>query len=283
MPVCIDDVITQSDYSGYVIILNRAEIAITTSKYLNLDSPSFLIPIEHISKSNLVHTSLIALGHHDTQPVSLLEIGIDTSIDWAPKYTKFITYTSLLALTSSSSHLLAARALQISNWRSTHQFCSACGEKSALSSQERAYICGSCGFRMYPRISPCVIGIVLKEDKILLAHARKHKKGIYSALAGFIEAGETPEEAFQREVREEVNIDVDNVRYVTAQTWPFPDQLMLGFIADYKAGIIQPDGNEILHADWFSRSVLPSLPPSFTISHHLIEYALSLIESTLRN
>jgi len=168
---------------------------------------------------------------------------------------------------------MATRASQLANWVQTHRFCGVCGADGMKIRSDSALVCSNCGHAVYPRLSPCVIGVVTRGNEILLAQGVRHK-GRYSCLAGFIEAGETPEQAFQREVFEEVGLRVRNVQYMVSQSWPFPDQLMLGFKAEYEFGDICIDENEIIHADWFTTKQLPELPPEFTISRQIISSVL---------
>jgi len=115
--------------------------------------------------------------------------------------------------------------------------------------------------------------LVSRDSEILLARSSRFKSGFYSCLAGFIEAGETPEQCVAREVKEEVNLEVENIRYIKSQSWPFPSQLMLGFIADYKEGEILPDKSEIEEAAWYPIDDLPNVPKaSITIAGELIDY-----------
>lgn len=179
---------------------------------------------------------------------------------------------SLLASAESElEYARLSRAAQLAVWHEQHRFCGRCGAALIQHAEDLAKSCESCGLSQYPRISPCIIVLVTRGDRCLLAHAPHYPPGRYSTLAGFIEAGETAEAAVAREIREEVGIEVQNVRYFKSQSWPFPHALMLGFFADYHAGEVAPDGIEILDARWFSRAELPDLPPSFAISAHLIE------------
>jgi NAD+ diphosphatase len=164
-----------------------------------------------------------------------------------------------------------SRAAQLATWHEQHRFCGRCGAALRHHVQDLAKTCEPCGLSQYPRISPCIIVLVVRGDECLLARAPHYAAGRFSTLAGFIEAGETAEAAVAREIQEEVGIEVEKVRYFKSQSWPFPHALMLGFFADYKAGELMPDGVEILEAHWFSRDNLPDLPPSFSISRQLIE------------
>ena len=172
---------------------------------------------------------------------------------------------------TEEEYVLYARAVQIATWHHEHQFCGRCGSSMASHEVDLAKHCPRCDLIQYPRISPCVIVLVLKGDKCLLARSPRFPPGRFSTLAGFIEAGETAEAAVAREIKEEVGIDVTNVRYLKSQSWPFPHSLMLGFFADYAGGEIQVDGVEIEEAHWYTRETMPDLPPSFAISWTLIE------------
>ena len=114
--------------------------------------------------------------------------------------------------------------------------------------------------------------LVVQGDKILLARSARFKSGFYSCLAGFIEVGETPEQTVAREIREEVGIEVENIRYSKSQSWPFPSQLMLGFYADYKSGEIVPEEEEIAEAAWYQINQLPVVPSaSISVAGQLIQ------------
>ncbi|WP_415900981.1 NAD(+) diphosphatase [Neptuniibacter sp. QD48_11] len=166
---------------------------------------------------------------------------------------------------------ILSAAAQVITWHASFKFCPRCATELVMDEADLAKVCPSCGHHQYPRLSPCIIVLVRKDDKCLLAHSSKFKSGRYSTLAGFIEAGESAEHAVEREVMEEVGIKVKNIKYVCSQSWPFPHSFMLGFMADYSEGEITPDGEEILRADWFSVDDLPTIPPKFTISRQLID------------
>lgn len=169
---------------------------------------------------------------------------------------------------------LAGRAQQLAHWYEYHRYCGRCGRATQLQLHERVLACSHCGALYYPRIAPCVIGIVIRERTCLLAHNANFTEGLYSVIAGFIEPGETAEQALVREIREETGIEVERLEYICSQPWPFPSQLMLGFVAHYKSGEIQVDGVEITDADWFTPDALPRVPPPHTISGKLIDLFL---------
>jgi len=136
--------------------------------------------------------------------------------------------------------------------------------------RDHARVCVPCKRSFYPRLSPCIIVLVTRGEELLLARGARHREGVFSTLAGFVEPGETAEQAVHREVREEVGIAVQNLRYWGSQPWPFPHQLMLGFFADYKAGELVLEDDEIIEAHWWHYRRLPALPPATTISGRLI-------------
>ena len=170
---------------------------------------------------------------------------------------------------------IAGRANQLIDWNRSHQFCGQCGHPTKDKSAERAKFCPSCGLVNYPRLSPAVIVAVIRNDELLLASNKRFKAGFFSVLAGFVEPGETLEECVAREVREEVGIRVKNVRYFGSQPWPFPNSLMVAFLADYEGGEINVNRSEIVEAGWFKADNLPLIPPRITIARHLIDRFVS--------
>jgi len=173
--------------------------------------------------------------------------------------------SALLAMASSS-----ARALGIINWHHATRFCSRCGASLVDSTTEVARICPSCKAIIYPRLSPAIIVAVEKDGKVLLARHSQRNQDMFSCLAGFLEHGETLEECVAREVYEEVHLELQNIRYAGSQSWPFPDQFMIAFRADWKAGDIRVDPTELLEAQWFDKDHLPNTPMPGTVAWKLI-------------
>ena len=168
-------------------------------------------------------------------------------------------------------HAIAGRAVQIVEWDRTHQFCGACGGPTELSESDRSRSCAECKTPLYPRLAPAMIVAVERGNEILLARSPHFPKGIYSILAGFVEPGESAEDAVIREVHEETGIVVGDVRYVSSQAWPFPNSLMLGFTAQYVSGEIRLDDDEIEDAGWFRYDDLPqTFPGRVSISQWLL-------------
>lgn len=166
---------------------------------------------------------------------------------------------------------VAGHALQLIEWDRTHQYCGRCGTPTQRRDDERARSCASCGLIAYPRLSPVVMMRIDRNREILLARAARFPTGMYSVLAGFVEAGETLEQAIHREVAEEVGVQVKNLRYFASQSWPFPHSLMIAFIADYAGGELRADEQEILDVGWFKPGNLPGLPHPMSMARHLIE------------
>jgi len=192
----------------------------------------------------------------------------------APEGMKFVDLRQAYSEMGEGCFALVNKAVQVMEWDRTNQFCSRCGTKTLRRPGERGKECPDCGELFYPRISPAVIVLIRKGNKILLAKSPNFPQGMYSLIAGFVEPGETAEDAVAREVKEEVGIEVKNITYFGTQAWPFPNSLMIGFTAEYNSGDILPDGLEIEDAKWFSAEELPVLPGKISISRKLIDYFL---------
>lgn len=174
---------------------------------------------------------------------------------------------------------LAGRAIQILNWDRSHQYCGACATPTKLKQNERARECPSCALVSYPRLAPAVMALVRRDRQLLLARSPHFPAGMYSALAGFVDPGESLEQTITREVQEEVGLRVTNVRYFASQPWPFPHSLMIAFTSDYLAGEITPDPTEIEDAQWFELDALPRLPSKISISRRLIDSVITDMKS----
>ena len=217
---------------------------------------------------NIVH-----LGLWCKQTCFVVEYSAENESEGIAEWDDFSSQSlrSQLDCLTAEEFALAGRALQLVHWLQHHRFCGRCGAGTHLLSHERALQCNRCETLYYPRIAPCVIGIVIRGQQCLLARNARFAEGLFSVIAGFIEPGETAEAALQREVMEEVGLPIENLEYVTSQSWPFPSQLMLGFIAHNHEGEIRVDGEEIVEAAWFGVDNLPNIPPPKTISGQLIQ------------
>jgi NAD+ diphosphatase len=184
----------------------------------------------------------------------------------------FVDLRALWGSVDEPTWVLAGRAVQLVEWRRTHRFCGRCGTATVDAPGERARACPECGLLAYPRLAPAVIMLVERDDgRALLARNAMFPAGIFSCLSGFVEPGETLEHAVRREVHEEVGLEVGEVEFRGSQPWPFPHQLMVGFGAQYVAGEIEIDGQEIVEAEWFTREDAPVFPTNMSIAGRLIE------------
>lgn len=167
----------------------------------------------------------------------------------------------------------ASRERELEEWRAVNRHCGKCGApmRPHENPSERAFVCPQCGYTAYPKISPAVIALVTRDDKILLQRNTHYKLRNWTLVAGFVDAGESFEEAVRREIREEASIEVRDIRYFGSQTWPFPSNIMVGFRAEYVAGELKPDGDEVIESGWFDRDHLPEIPRKGSIARAMID------------
>lgn len=185
--------------------------------------------------------------------------------------THLIPLRQLYGALSDEDFGVAGRALGLTAWDRDHRFCGRCGAQTERSKLERVRTCTSCGLGAYPRISPAVIVLVERDGRALLARGVGFRLPFFSTLAGFVEVGESLEEAVPREIKEEAGIDVTDVRYFGSQPWPLTGSLMVGFTARWAAGEIVCEPTEIAEADWFAPDALPPIPPKLSIARQLID------------
>lgn len=185
-----------------------------------------------------------------------------------PGGTRWLGLRPLLLSAPSGDLGLFSSAAQIATWDLEHRFCARCGGPLQLRRGERAKACAPCRLSHYPRVSPCVIVLIHDGDRVLLG--RRPDAPWYSLFAGFVEAGESLEEAAHREVLEETGATLGELHYFGSQTWPFPHQLMVGYSAPYQSGESVPDPSELAEASWFPVDALPPIPPPLSIAHKMI-------------
>lgn len=176
---------------------------------------------------------------------------------------------------------VAGIAKQVLTWDYTHQYCGVCANPMQSAEKERTKYCATCHHFCYPRISPCVIVLIHDSEQVLLAYSPRFKKKMYSLIAGYIEPGETAEQAIHREVKEEVGIDVKNIRYYGSQPWPFPHSLMFGYFAEYAGGEIIIDHDEIADAQWFNINQLPTIPAEGSIAYKILKQFIDAYKQEL--
>lgn len=201
--------------------------------------------------------------------------GIDVPDGHDPGYGAEVDLRSLFGRVDTTQWAVAGRAVQLVEWSRTHRFCGRCATPTEPAPNERALRCPACGLLAFPRLAPAIITLVTRGEgestEALLARGANFPVPMYSCLAGFVEPGETLEQAVAREVEEEVGVVVDRIEYVASQPWPFPHSLMLGFRARWVGGDIVCDPSEILDANWYRRDDLPMIPPAISIARRLID------------
>lgn len=236
-----------------------------------------------LRESDLALPDAATLKAFDLQPSQVLPVGLlDKEYCCAatlppdakpPSGFMFKGLRALFGRLDETTLAVAGRAFQIADWARTHQFCGVCATRMTKTDGERAMKCPKCGHVAYPRIAPAMMVLVKKGDAILLArNVAVPSGGRMSALAGFVDPGESVEDTVHREVFEEVGLFVKDLRYFSSQSWPFPGSLMIAFTAEHAGGDIKVDPAEIAEARWFGpRDPLPELPPPQSISRALIE------------
>jgi NAD+ diphosphatase len=197
------------------------------------------------------------LGHLQGTPCYSAELPADAQ---PPAGGGFHNLRQLYGRLAEELMAIAARAVQTMEWDRTHQFCGACATPTLAHPTMRARVCPSCQLSYYPRLAPAIIVSVERGPEILLGRSPRFPPGIFSMLAGFVDPGESAEDAVHREVFEETAVRVKNVRYFGSQPWPFPHSLMLAFQAEHDSGSPVPDSEEIEEAAFFH---VDALPPTF--------------------
>ena len=180
---------------------------------------------------------------------------------------------------------LAAHARALVTWHGLQKFCGLCGSPSRAESGGNTRICmnDDCGHTIFPRVDPAIIVLISNGPQCLLGRQASWPEGRYSTIAGFVEPGESLEDAVRREVKEESNIDVHDVQYHSSQPWPFPSSLMLGFTGSAASNDIALNDGELEDARWFTRKELqsgfPKLPYRLSIARRLVDDWMALEDS----
>lgn len=264
-----------ADEPAWWYVISSGEILMTAAQKLPCDTRENLplpdlndYPVAYIGELRERPCYLVVADHQDPNFAAVGE---------------FQNMRGLIAAQDDAMFAVAARAKQVAEFMLTHRFCGRCGARMQAVDWEMAMHCHQCQHRCYPRISPCIIVAITRDKKILLARGKHHPEGLYSVLAGFVESGESLEQALRREVMEEAGIEVKNIRYVASQPWPFPHSLMVGFTAEWAAGDLHIDPIELEQGDWFDMSELPLIPPQGTIANRLIQHAIDKTNSGNRS
>ncbi|RKU68364.1 NAD(+) diphosphatase [Parabacteroides sp. AF17-3] len=170
-------------------------------------------------------------------------------------------------------HKIAGKAYELIYWDQHSRFCPSCGTKTVMQTTISKQ-CPNCKYEIYPVVSPAILVLIRKGDAILLVHARNFRGSFYGLVAGFLETGETLEECVRREVMEETGLEINNITYFGNQPWPYPSNLMVGFIADYVSGTIRLQDEELSEGAFFTKDNLPELPRKLSLARKMIDWWL---------
>lgn len=237
---------------------------------VNLNEKSAHVPlINHPGELGLVPLRTQYLGKLNGRHCYSAEIDAGEDV---PKQWAFRGLRRLFGILPDDLFTIAGAAVQIVDWDRNHQFCGHCGAETFSRANERAKECPQCGLISYPRISPAIIVLVQRHEQLLLARSLRQPSNMYSVLAGFVEPGETLEEAVVREIHEEVGLEIQNLHYFGSQPWPYPNSLMIAFTCEYAGGEIAIARDEMADAGWYRIDDLPRIPPSISIARQLIDW-----------
>ena len=170
-------------------------------------------------------------------------------------------------------HKIAGKAYELIYWDQHSRFCPSCGTKTVMQTTISKQ-CPNCKYEIYPVVSPAILVLIRKGDAILLVHAWNFRGSFYGLVAGFLETGETLEECVRREVMEETGLEINNITYFGNQPWPYPSNLMVGFIADYVSGTIRLQDEELSEGAFFTKDNLPELPRKLSLARKMIDWWL---------
>lgn len=208
------------------------------------------------------------LGYLDEAPCYVTEIA---DVEGLPD-VELVDLRRAYGLVPELEYGIVGYAAQVAQWDRTSLFCPVCATPTEVVAAERAKRCPACGYLQYPRVSPCIIVLIYRPGQVLLTRQSSWPPNMYSLVAGFVEAGESLEACLRREVAEEVGVSLAEIRYLGSQPWPFPHQLMTGFVARYASGDIRIDEQELEHAAWFDLDALPTLSSPMSISRRIIDW-----------
>lgn len=251
-----------------VVLIGQDKVLL--AKY-NSNSYSPLIPDTLLNE--LQNTSVLEIGSFRNEKCGVIEVNGELNFN-SEIFEIQAVRESLKLFTDKDEKNALSRAIKFNRWAKLNKFCGVCGTELISCENETAKVCPNCKNRIYPVIAPAIITAVTNGNKILLAHNHRFREGLYSLIAGFVESGETLEQAVKREVFEEAGIQVTNIKYFGSQPWPFPNSLMMGFTAEYVSGEIIPELNELSDVQWFDMDKLPLIPTDETIARQLIDYVV---------
>lgn len=252
-----------------VWLLLKGQSVLTLDGNNGPELPSGTIPLE------IAEREPIFIGNWQGRPCRMLFINENFEF---PKNLKEHSLHSQNPQIPLSILSLAGVGLMINHWEESSQFCGYCGNKLTRLKQDWGKRCHNCDNQHFPRIHPCVIGLIIRGEEILLVRNPGWVAGRYGLVAGFVEFGESLEEAMARETAEETGLRINNIRYLGSQSWPFPSQIMNGFVADYAGGDLKLQKTELEAADWYRLDKLPAIPPRRSIARYLIDRAAEFLQ-----
>lgn len=251
-----------SDKGAWLLL--RGQSVLTLSGADGPELPTGKIPLKNCE------TSPLYIGDWQDRPCRMLVVDDSDTISNTFKSHSLHSADPQIPISMLS---LAGVGLMIKHWEDSSQFCGYCGSRLKRLAKQWGKHCNRCKNHQFPRIHPCAIGLVIKGDEILLVRNPAWVAGRYGLVAGFVEFGESLEEAMAREIEEETGIQVINIRYLGSQSWPFPSQIMNGFVADYSGGEIKLQADELEDGGWYKLDQLPAIPPRRSIARYLIDRA----------
>lgn len=236
---------------------------------LQKEGETYTIPCS-INPPVPVENVLEVSKHND---IPCLAASVYMPIEETTDYYRSIGLRASYDYLDAALHNMAGKAYELIYWDQHSRFCPVCGTKTirlTLISKQ----CPACKYEIYPVVSPAILVLIRKDDSILLVRARNFKGSFHGLVAGFLETGETLEECVKREVMEETGLEITNIFYFGNQPWPYPSNLMVGFIADYAGGNICLQDEELSEAAFFTKENLPELPRKLSLARKMIDWWL---------
>lgn len=231
------------------------------------DDGTFTIPYQNLPPTDPIEESIMNVQLFDGSEVKAYYMKEPLLVN--TKYEMCKLRASYYKL-SHKQYLNAGKCKELLFWNSNTRYCGVCGSQMKFSTAI-SKVCTKCGKEIWPQLGIAIIVLVHRENDVLLVHARNFKSNFFGLVAGFVETGETLEEAVKREVMEEAGISIKNIKYFSSQPWPYPCGLMIGFNADYESGTLKLQQSELSAGDWFNRDSLPDIPEKLSIGRMLID------------
>ena len=265
------DIVIVSDLPCHAIFEKDILVHEDNSLPFSKDLSNILKTIPLQSADHHVNSMVPDFFYEKENEIVVLGFNIKPSDDFLKREKlHFISLREYFSFHNENEIFKSARARALFIWKSKTKYCPNCGKRLFPLSNFTAFECSRCNMQYFPRIEPCVIVLVRRGKEMLLVRHVQRNQDVFACIAGFIEAGETAEQAAEREVFEETGIKIKNLKYKGSQGWPFPDQLMLAFTAEYAEGEIRLQESEISEAGWFTKENLPKCPQPGSVAYRLI-------------